>query len=81
MLFYELWQLACCRQQLCIGVCSTVCITESEKHFEHLKIVTHLIHCVHFDGGQQLMQTGFVMTCAQCPEHWMEWFCSYQHKP
>jgi len=39
MLFYELWQLACCRQQLCVRVCSTVCITISEQHFEHLKIV------------------------------------------
>jgi len=39
MLFYELWQLACCRQQLCVRVCSIVCVTVSEQHFEHLKIV------------------------------------------
>lgn len=36
LLFYEPWQWACYRQRLGIRVCSTVCVTESEQHFEHL---------------------------------------------
>lgn len=81
MLFYELWQLACCRQQLCVRVCSTVCITISEQHFEHLKIVytfNSLCSLWWWPAGDT---DRFVTTSAQCPEHWVEWFCSYQHYP